>query len=116
MNQIYNYCQRWDKNDPNAGFLQPLKITPDRSQPEGQKQPRHSSLPSTGLRLGGGKSLDKLLRKAAKGKIDYIITKSISIISRNTLKLCYFLRRFARKLLDFSRVIRLFYMDYYDLV
>jgi len=39
----------------------------------------------SGLRRSGRKSLDKMLRKAAKGKIDYIITKSISRVSRDTL-------------------------------
>ena len=41
----------------------------------------------SGLRRSGRKSLDKLLRKAAKGKIDYILTKSISRISRDTLEI-----------------------------
>ena len=40
----------------------------------------------SGLRRSGRKSLDKVLRKAAKGKIDYIITKSISRVSRDTLE------------------------------
>ena len=49
----------------------------------------------SGLRRSGRKSLDKLLNKAAKGKIDYIITKSISRVSRDTLevlKITRFLR------------------------
>ncbi|KJS20679.1 MAG: DNA invertase [Clostridiaceae bacterium BRH_c20a] len=49
----------------------------------------------SGLRRSGRKSLDKLLKKAAKGKIDYIITKSISRVSRDTLevlKMSRFLR------------------------
>lgn len=49
----------------------------------------------SGLRRSGRKSLDKLLKKAAKGKIDYIITKSISRVSRDTLevlKITRFLR------------------------
>jgi len=49
----------------------------------------------SGLRRSGRKSLDKMLRKAAKGKIDYIITKSISRVSRDTLemlKIIIFLR------------------------
>jgi site-specific DNA recombinase len=49
----------------------------------------------SGLRRSGRKSLDKLLRKAAKGKIDYIITKSISRVSRDIfeiLKIIRFLR------------------------
>lgn len=48
----------------------------------------------SGLRRSGRKSLDKLLRKTAKGKIDYI-TKSISRVSRDTmevLKIIRFLR------------------------
>lgn len=49
----------------------------------------------SGLRRSGRKSLDKLLKKAAKGEIDYIITKSISRVSRDTLevlKITRFLR------------------------
>lgn len=49
----------------------------------------------SGLRRSGRKNLDKLLRKAAKGKFDYIITKSISRVSRDTLeflKIIKFLR------------------------
>jgi site-specific DNA recombinase len=49
----------------------------------------------SGLRRSGRKSLDKLLKKAAKGRIDYIITKSISRVSRDTLevlKITRFLR------------------------
>lgn len=33
----------------------------------------------SGLRRSGRTGLDKMLKKAAKGKIDYIITKSISV-------------------------------------
>lgn len=44
------------------------------------------------LRRSGRKSLDKLLKKAAKGKIDYIITKSISRISRDTLEILKIIR------------------------
>lgn len=40
----------------------------------------------SGLRRNGRGGLDKMLRKAAKGKIDYIITKSISKVSRDTLE------------------------------
>ncbi|WP_211233508.1 recombinase family protein [Thermicanus aegyptius] len=36
-----------------------------------------------GLRRSGRNELDKILRKEAKGKIDYIITKSISRVSRD---------------------------------
>jgi site-specific DNA recombinase len=49
----------------------------------------------SGLRRSGRKSLDKMLRKAAKDKIDYIIIKSISRVSRDTLlilKIIRFLR------------------------
>lgn len=46
----------------------------------------------SGLRRSGRKSLDKLLRKAAKGKIDYIITKSISRVSRDTLEVLKIVR------------------------
>ncbi|SEU10315.1 Site-specific DNA recombinase [Lacrimispora sphenoides] len=49
----------------------------------------------SGLRRSGRTELDKMLRKAAKGKIDYIITKSISRVSRDTvelLKIIKFLR------------------------
>ena len=41
----------------------------------------------SGLRRSGRTGLDKLLRKVAKGKIDYIITKSISRVSRDTLEI-----------------------------
>lgn len=49
----------------------------------------------SGLRRSGRTGLDKMFRKAAKGKIDYIITKSISRVSRDTLvilKIIRFLR------------------------
>jgi len=46
----------------------------------------------SGLRRSGRKSLDKLLTKAAKGKIDYIITKSISRVSRDTLEVLKIIR------------------------
>jgi len=46
----------------------------------------------SGLRRSGRKSLDKLLRKAAKGKIDCIITKSISRVSRDTLEVLKIVR------------------------
>nr|WP_088188068.1 recombinase family protein [Desulfosporosinus sp. FKA] len=46
----------------------------------------------SGLRRSGRKSLDKLLRNAAKGKIDYIITKSISRVSRDTLEVLKIIR------------------------
>ena len=38
----------------------------------------------TGVHRNGRTGLDKMLKKAAKGKIDYIITKSISRVSRDT--------------------------------
>ena len=40
----------------------------------------------SGLRRSGRTGLDKMLRKAAKCKINYIITKSISRVSRDTLE------------------------------
>jgi len=49
----------------------------------------------SGLRRSGRKGLDKLLKKAANGKVDYIIAKSISRVSRDTLdvlKIIRFLR------------------------
>lgn len=46
----------------------------------------------SGLRRTGRKSMDKLLKKAAKGKIDYIITKSISRLSRDTLEVLKIVR------------------------
>ncbi|MDD4753870.1 MAG: recombinase family protein [Desulfitobacteriaceae bacterium] len=46
----------------------------------------------SGLRRSGRKGLDKMLRKAAKGKIDYIITKSISRVSRDTLEILKIIR------------------------
>ena len=46
----------------------------------------------SGLRRSGRKSLDKLLKKAAKSKIDFIITKSISRVSRDTLEILKIIR------------------------
>jgi len=49
----------------------------------------------SGLRRSGRTGLDKMIEKAKKGKIDYIITKSISRVSRDTLlilKMIRFLR------------------------
>ena len=49
----------------------------------------------SGLRRSDRGGLDKMLREAAKGKIDYIITKAISRVSRDTvevLKIIRFLR------------------------
>ncbi len=46
----------------------------------------------SGLRRSGRKGLDKMLRKAVKGKIDYIITKSISRVSRDTLEMLKIIR------------------------
>ncbi|GAB6170737.1 hypothetical protein JCM15765_02150 [Paradesulfitobacterium aromaticivorans] len=46
----------------------------------------------SGLRRSGRTGLDKMLKKAAKGKIDYIITKSISRVSRDTLEVLKIVR------------------------
>jgi site-specific DNA recombinase len=46
----------------------------------------------SGLRRSGRIELDKMLRKAAKGEIDYIITKSISRVSRDTVELLKIIR------------------------
>ncbi|MGB8455331.1 MAG: recombinase family protein [Anaerocolumna sp.] len=46
----------------------------------------------SGLRRSGRKSLDKLLKKAANGKVDYIIAKSISRLSRDTLEVLKIIR------------------------
>jgi len=46
----------------------------------------------SGLRRSGRTGLDKMLRKVAKGKIDYIITKSISRVSRDTLEVLKIIR------------------------
>lgn len=46
----------------------------------------------SGLRRKGRTDLDKMLKKAEKGKIDYIITKSISRISRDTLEVLKIIR------------------------
>lgn len=46
----------------------------------------------SGLRRRGRTELDKMLTKAAKGKIDYIITKSISRVSRDTVELLKIIR------------------------
>lgn len=46
----------------------------------------------SGLRRSGRTDLEKMLRKAAKGKIDYIITKSISRVSRDTLEVLKIIR------------------------
>lgn len=40
----------------------------------------------SGLRRSGRTGLGKMLKKAAKGKIDYIIAKSISRVSRDTVE------------------------------
>lgn len=45
-----------------------------------------------GLRRKGKTGLDNMLKKAEKGKIDYIITKSISRISKDTLKVLKIIR------------------------
>ena len=46
----------------------------------------------SGLRRKGRSGLDKIIKKAAKGKIDYIITKSISRLSRDTLEVLKIIR------------------------
>ena len=46
----------------------------------------------SGLRRNGRSELDKMLKKASKGKIDYIITKSISRVSRDTLEVLKIIR------------------------
>ncbi len=46
----------------------------------------------SGLRRNGRSELDKMLKKASKGKIDYIITKSISRVSRDTLEILKIIR------------------------
>lgn len=46
----------------------------------------------SGLRRTGRAGLDALLRKAKRGKVDYIVTKSISRVSRDTLELLKIIR------------------------
>ena len=46
----------------------------------------------SGLRRSGRDGLEKMLKKTAKGKIDYIITKSISRVSRDTLEVLKIIR------------------------
>jgi len=46
----------------------------------------------SGLRRSGRNGLDKMLKKAANGNIDYIITKSISRVSRDTLEVLKIIR------------------------
>lgn len=46
----------------------------------------------SGLRRSGRTGLDKMLKTAAKGKIDYIITKSISRVSRDTVEVLKIVR------------------------
>ena len=46
----------------------------------------------SGLRRTGRTGLDALLRKAKRGKVDYIVTKSISRVSRDTLELLKIIR------------------------
>ncbi|WP_084389015.1 recombinase family protein [Fusibacter sp. 3D3] len=46
----------------------------------------------SGLRRTGRTRLDALLRKAKRGKVDYILTKSISRFSRDTLELLKIIR------------------------
>lgn len=46
----------------------------------------------SGLRRTGKTGLDALLRKAKRGKVNYILTKSISRVSRDTLELLKIIR------------------------
>jgi len=46
----------------------------------------------SGLRRTGRTGLDTLLTKAKRGKVDYIVTKSISRVSRDTLELLQIIR------------------------
>jgi len=46
----------------------------------------------SGLHRSGRDELEKMLKKAAEGKIDYIITKSISRVSRDTLEVLKIIR------------------------
>jgi site-specific DNA recombinase len=46
----------------------------------------------SGLKRTGRLGLDALLRKAKRGKVDYILTKSISRVSRDTLELLKIIR------------------------
>ncbi|MHB8064641.1 MAG: recombinase family protein [Ruminiclostridium sp.] len=46
----------------------------------------------SGLRRKGRTGLDKMLKKAVKGKIYYIITKSISRVSRDTVEILKIIR------------------------
>ena len=51
----------------------------------------------SGLRRKGRTDLDKMLKKAEKGKIDYIIAKSISRISRDTLEVLKIIRNLRER-------------------
>lgn len=51
----------------------------------------------SGLRRKGGTELNKMLKKAEKGKIEYIITKLISRISRDTLEVLKIIRNLRRE-------------------
>ena len=51
----------------------------------------------SGLRRKGRTDLDKMLKKAEKGRIDYIITKSISRISRDTLEVLKIIRNLRER-------------------
>lgn len=46
----------------------------------------------SGLRRSGRTGLESLLKKAKRGKVDYILTKSISRVSRDTLELLKIIR------------------------
>lgn len=49
------------------------------------------------MKQTGRKGLDVLLRNAARGKIDYIVTKSISRVSRDTLALLKIIRNLRER-------------------
>jgi site-specific DNA recombinase len=46
----------------------------------------------SGLRRSGRTGQDKVLKKAAKGRIDYILTKSISRVSRDIVEILKIVR------------------------
>ena len=54
----------------------------------------------SGLRRSGRTGLDKMFKKAAKGKIDYIITKLISRVSRDTLEVLKIIRFLRERVIN----------------
>ena len=54
----------------------------------------------SGLRRNGRTGLDKMLKKAAKGKIDYIITISISRVSRDTVEILKIIRYLRERVIN----------------